>query len=455
LGVQVSFHIDATKAPPNSVSTSGQEGYDPAFLDRHEWDGHLIVSMVEDDGIELSIPFHMLLRQAAAPQLVADVKLPATHGPVDQNWTITNHGAGIAQIDAFDLIYSDIDDEEAPYGVERVAADVRSIGYRTVKTTDPDCDYLVEFSVQSWERTHHVGAHTYRVDVFPNSSKDPLTIWLPELPAYSESYIIDRNRTSSSCTGLRSDHSGNTANTIFRVCSKDLELTRDQEFDVRIRALGFPTEISTVWESQRLTLPFPETRLSAASYDLAPGETLTNFHVTGTIGRFANGLQLVTNAFRSWNRTGASTAETETILVVKEGIVLAKEKTPDVLTWPVAVNRTGPPCGWVVQRNQCVDVSNNVRAHVERVGNDVESTTNQVDVDTGERVPTCPPIEITRLKTPTHVPSSMPSNAPTAPTSSPILFPPEESPSSPASRSDLRQVMPLCLLFALIGLALW
>jgi hypothetical protein len=214
---KVSFYIHAALAPPNTMTTSGTRGYEPEGLDRHEWDGHILIAS-EDQ--EIVLPFHMLLRQAAAPILAPGTSLPSTYGLLDTNLTITNEGAGIAQIDAFELIYSDVDDPEGDYGNDEVTADIRTIGYRTVPVNESGCDYLVEFSFQTWERTRHVGHHTLRADIYPDVDEAPVTLWIPSFPSLSDSYIIDRNGTNH-CTGLPSDHSTNTVNAIIRACSND------------------------------------------------------------------------------------------------------------------------------------------------------------------------------------------------------------------------------------------
>jgi hypothetical protein len=49
----------------------------------------------------------------------------------------------------------------------------------------------------------------------------------------------------------------------------------------------------------------------------------------------------VTNSFQDWDRTEAAMFEMETLMVVKQGIVLEPELTPDVYVWLIWANRTG------------------------------------------------------------------------------------------------------------------
>jgi hypothetical protein len=437
----VSFHITAALAPPNTMTTSGRQGSDPEALDRHEWDGHIVISSKDDNGKEIVLPFHMLLRQAAAPKLAPGTVLPLVYGSLDQKMTIINEGAGVAQIDAFDLIYSSADDPEAAYGFEEVGADIRTIGYRTVPVNDPGCDYMVEFSWQTWERTRHVGAHTLRADLYPSTDADPLTLWIPTFPFLSQSYILDQNGTHH-CTGLPSDHSSNTANTIMRACSNDLLLDGQESFRVRFRAYAFPTQISTNWKSELVALPFPTPLLHAPSYDIQPGETLTDFHVTGTINRFSHGLQLVTNSFRDWDRTGAATFETETLMVVKQGIVLESELTPDIYVWPTSANRTGPVCGWKLpSADTCTAAMDNTTTSLTRSAT-IDELRQQNEDDTTTASPECAPVEVPRVSVPTHAPSMVPSSSPTAPTAAPseaptILPRPTPTLSMPAPQQPL------------------
>ena len=416
---KVSFFIHSALAPQNTMTSGGQKGYDTESLDRHEWDGHIIIAS-EDQ--EIAVPFHMLLRQAAAPRLAEGTIFPFTYGPVDKNLTITNHGAGVAQIDAFALIYSGIDIKEGDYGSDLITTDVRTIGYRTVPVNEPGCDFLVEFSFQTWERTRHAGLRSLRADIYPDVDEKPLTLWLPTVPHPSESHILDRNGTNH-CTGLPVDHSSNSANTILRACSNDLLLTKNSTgFYVKFYSYAYPIDKSSMWTSDLIDLRFPNPRLQAHSYDIAPGETLTEFLVTGVNDQYSHGLQLVTNAFRGYNRTGAATRETETLNVVQEGIILESEQTPDIYPWPILEDLTGPECGWTSQEIVCEAPSvKNDESHpavkgatpMIRSSGFVPAQDND-EVTIVEVIP-CPPMEVTRLQVPTHLPTASPSFVPTPP----------------------------------------
>lgn len=129
--VKVQVYVFAANAPQNTMTTSGFQAFDPEPLDQHEFDGHIIISSNIDQ--EASLPFHLLVRQAAAPVLSLGSGLPFERGEINETFTIVNQGLGTAQIDAFELIYSDPDDQEAPYGVLEVDSDIRSIGCKASK----------------------------------------------------------------------------------------------------------------------------------------------------------------------------------------------------------------------------------------------------------------------------------------------------------------------------------
>ena len=59
---------------------------------------------------------------------------------------------GVAQVDAFELLFTSEDDAEAGYGEEISPSDFRYIGYRVVEPEGQAgiCDYLLEFSFTTW-----------------------------------------------------------------------------------------------------------------------------------------------------------------------------------------------------------------------------------------------------------------------------------------------------------------
>lgn len=415
--VQVQIYVIADKAPNNTMTTSGFRGLDPEPLDNHEFDGHVLIQSDADQ--EIILPFHMIIRKAAAPVFPNGTALPFEWGPVDKNITINNEGAGIAQIDAFELIYSDPDDPEAPYGELRVDTDIRTIGYRTVPVREPGCDYTVEFSFQTWERFSHVGYQILTADIFPtDDEEDFYTIVMLGYPSVSQTFVVQGIDNSTICTGFPSDHSSNTANTIIRACSNDLQLQDSQNFTAQFRAFAFPLTLSSSFLSNVVSLTFPEPRLFAPSYDIGPYKTLKEFHVTGEISQNSYGLQLVTNSFRGWNRTGAATSTTETMLLLKKGIEIEREVTPDVIIWPGLFNQSGPTCDLALPTEKTCQAPSNG-------ADDSDGTEDTLEVELPQQTPSpdCPPVEVPRMVVPTPEPTDAQSHFPTTETPPPVATP--------------------------------
>lgn len=409
--IQVQFYINAQLAPSNTMSTSGYAMFEPGPLDHHEFDGHLLISSVIDQ--EASLPFHLLVRKAAHPTFPNGTGLPFEWGPIDQNFTIINKGFGTAQIDAFELIYSDGDDEEA---LPQVNADIRSIGYRTIPVGEPGCEYTVEFSFMTWERTTHVGKLSYLAEIYPDGEDGNFsTLVMLEFPYVSQTYVLDNDTNYTVCTGFPTDHSSNAANTIVRACSDDLHLEDQTNFTVQFRAFAYPVMLSTSFLSSKLELSFPEPRLRAHSYDIGSFSILPEFHVQGEIGPESYGLQLVTNSFRDWDRTGAASSDTESLFLVKRGIVLESEKTPDVVIWPGLFNQTGPTCGLALTEEPACPVSGGG----DGTGDGEEQTLLTFSDARQTPGPDCPPAEVPRLVVPTPNPTNTPSVYPTQGTGSP------------------------------------
>jgi hypothetical protein len=426
--IQVQFYIFAEKAPPNTMTTAGFRAFDADPLDRHEFDGHILISSDIDQ--EASLPFHLLVRQAASPVLAIGSALPFEWGPIDQNFTIINQGFGTAQVDAFDLVYSDKDDEEARYGVLQVASDIKTIGYRTIPLGEPGCNYTVEFSFNTWERSTHVGHHMFTAEIYPDGlDGDFLTLAMLSYPFVAQTYVVLDATNASECTGFTTDHSSNTANTILRACSNDLLLEGKENFTVQFRAFGYPLSLSTSFLSSPVELTFPEPRLFAPSYDIGSLETFQEFNVKGEISPESYGLQLVTNSFRDWNRTGAASSSTETLFLVKQGIVLESELTPDVRIWPGLFNQTGPTCDAALPIEPACQAPD---SGASSGGGETQTILEFQDLRQTP-APNCPPVEVPRLEVPTPNPTNSPSDFPTTAPVTPmptVRIEPETAPPS-------------------------
>lgn len=317
---------------------------------------------------------------------------------------------------------------------------------RTIELGEPGCDYTVEFNFQTWERSTHVGNHMYVAEIYPNGTDgDFVSLAMLSYPFVSQTYVV-YNDNSTVCTGFPTDHASNTANTILRACSNDLQLDQgQQQFTVQFRSFAFPLSISSSFLSSRVALTFPKPRLFAPSYDIKPLETLKEFNVQGSISAESFGMQLVTNSFRASDRTGAASRETETLFLLKRGILLEQEITPDFTVWPGLFNQTGPSCGLTLP----------LQASCQPQGSPVDESSDsstgavlQIPDTRQTPAPNCPPIVVPRMTVPTSEPTSTDppifelTNSPTSTlTTSPTLNTretpgnPQSQPTSSASRA--------------------
>jgi hypothetical protein len=427
LRFEVSFSIHAALAPPNFMVSGGPGGLDPKLLDKNEFDGHIVIT-ADETGKEIALPFHMLLRRASYLQVAPGSFLPTNGGDFSYDISVTNYGAGVAQVDSFDVVAIGGDRLEGGYGSAAASADIRTIGYRTFPLNKTGCDHLVEFSFQTWERSRHVGLAGYFVQVQADLGAPSYLLFSPELGELSRGLYIENPNGAISCTGFSPDHCTNSANTILRACSNDLGLT---EPGIIYASFALSTNAREFIQGTRLiAIPFPRGRLAAPSYDVAYGETLNSFTVSGTIGPSTAGVQLVTNSYRNNNSTGAATRDTESLLILQEGVTLQAELTPDTnLPLPIATDFAGPRCNW--NENECQLLSKvqglkrmapqSAETNIYIPGEETKSEIAQLEQD--EESGLCDQVETPRMVVPTHVPSSQPSSMPTGPTASPSADP--------------------------------
>jgi hypothetical protein len=237
ISIVVTFSVNTSLLSPNSLPSSGKYGINPDDFDRHEYGCHIIIA--NSDSVEASIPFLMILRKAARPEVKTRTVLPFLYGPVDTSIEITNNGAGTAQIDAYQLILSSPDEEEAAYGTELLSADIRAIGYRILPIPNSECWYLVEFSIEFWEQIRYIGEVTIGVDIYEDLDLPPVTLWIRTIPFSSDALIIYSNGTIA-CTGLHPGHGANSGNIVIRACSNDLLLDERGTIFVQFTTAKYP-----------------------------------------------------------------------------------------------------------------------------------------------------------------------------------------------------------------------
>jgi subtilisin family serine protease len=352
--VEVEFRITASLAPPNVMTSGGTVADDYELLDRQEFDGWITVSSVEKD---ISLPFLALLRQAADVTVLNPV-LPDINGsPVEVPVGLVNNGAGVAQIDSYQLLFVSEDDPENARGSDDPPSDFRYIGYRVLPVFETDCDYLLEFAITTWERTQRLYLHHFEIRIDIDGDLEPEWVLYNTGPIYKSDTVDCRLRNKitgeEECTGFAVDHSTNTANTVLRVCSNNLGIFDPQVINVEFVTYSFPKIIRS--DATNFTqILFPDPTLVAPSYDIPPGGSLDDILVSGP-GRIQNnlpslGLLLFTNAYRDSSNTGAATKETEALAILRSGVNDPFEVTPDFRQLPVTSNIDGPTgCTWELE----------------------------------------------------------------------------------------------------------
>jgi hypothetical protein len=365
--VQVQFIIDASKAPPNRMYSGGSVGNDPSGLDFNEIDGWITVDSTSS--LSASVPFHMILRAAADVQIAhstfVDAALNTNLLPAEYDVGLQNLGAGVAQIDAFQLLFVSSDDPENAYGVSDPPSDLRYVGYRTVPVDVQGCTYLVEFAITTWESQRMLALTHFEILIDTNGDQvAEYTVYNAGLQIgnpptkRSEMRIIDRASMTEYCVGFCPDHATNTANTVLRFCSEDIGIQdrTNVSLNIKIVSYSFPDDSTSDSSVEWMTITVPDSGLSAPSYDIVPGGILPTMTISGT-GTMADGsrplgLLLHTNAYRSPESTGAAIIASEALVIVRSGSTIPTELSPDDLEFPKLQNIAGPSCSWAQKHQQ-------------------------------------------------------------------------------------------------------
>jgi subtilisin family serine protease len=423
--IDVEFRITAALAPPNVMTSGGTAADDVRKLDRNEFDGWITISSTDKD---ISLPFHMLLRQAAEVSIANPVLPSITGPPVDVPIDLVNNGAGVAQIDSYELLFVSQDDPENPRGSNDPPSDLRYVGYRVLPVFDEGCDYVLEFAITTWERAQRLYLDYFEVVIDTDGDLRPEYTLVNSGPLFGSSTadgrIFDVATGEQTCAGFVIDHSTNTANTVLRVCSNDLNLsTEPQTINVGVISYSYPnTDLSD--RTAFSPILFPEPALEAPSYDVLPGDSLDNISVSGPGGVVdrapALGLLLMTNAYRDSSSTGAATQDTEALVILRQGIADPAEITPDVEELPVTEILDGPSdCSWEDVPLSCLSAPSSI-VELEASADTNVSLKSMTDRNPVRRLQTsiCPENSVPRSSLVTQRPTTGPTtSAPSAPVS--------------------------------------
>jgi Subtilase family len=150
---KVTLVVDASKAPKNRMTSGGAASNDPTLNDWNEFGGWVVIENTNTRK-DVSLAYHTVIRQASDLKIKgSSVISNFTDGPTNLPVGLTNEGAGVAQVDAFELLFTSEDDPEGGYGEEISPSDFRFIGYRVFQPQEgssADCEYLLEFSFTTW-----------------------------------------------------------------------------------------------------------------------------------------------------------------------------------------------------------------------------------------------------------------------------------------------------------------
>ena len=416
--VDVKFKINAANVPNNFLDS----GSNAETVDKNEFDGHILLQSAKTSK-SIHIPFYAILRKASNVT-VTPMTLPNGSTPYESLIRVENSGAGVAQVDAYQLLGLSKDDPESKYGSSEGPPDIRAVGYRTIPVNAPNCSYVAEFVISLWENRRHITPLFLGVQ-FSDEFFEPISS-LTSDPGndFLSQKVMVANADGKACTGFYLDHSPGSANIIIRACGEQLGLKVNKSFNVDF-ASKYPQKGIDPYDIeylQNLTIQYPQPVIFAHSYDIQPGETLNNLKVTNLnndINTMPEGIILITNSYRNADSAGASVNHKEAIFLLRDGLESKnEEETADVLRFPQANLTQGPLCEW--QSYDCSSlteeptISNapSSTAMPTRLPSavlteypSVTSFPSLSETGTYTFDPSCPPLQIPRLSVPTSTPS--------------------------------------------------
>lgn len=414
--IEVQFKVNAANVPNNFLDF----GRNPfTKLNKNEFDGHIVLASATKS---IQVPFYAILRKAAKLQ-VAQNQLPVGSLAYELDLRITNTGAGVAQIDSYQLLGGlSPDDAEASYGDSSAPSDFRAVGYRTVPSTMTGCKQTVEFAVNLWERPVHVVPTFVQVYIYRNSGDlragPDVALVITLIDDLAELKVFNFKTEKLGCTGFFVEHSVGSGNIILRACGEQLGLKEGQPF---LAYFFTETAPNTVFSDSvgPFEMYYPQPLISAPSYDIKSGETLDKLRVTNrktNSKTLPAGIMLVTNAYRTANNTGASVKEHEAIVLLREGLGKFEEVTPDILVYPQSKNFGGPLCLW--RKDVCFlpaafpvnsPQPNSAYSTLTEYPTSSQVPTSRIlPANPPTKDPSCQPNAVPRLKVPTSSPSMTP-----------------------------------------------
>ena len=386
--VEIAFLLNADKLPSNAMS-SGRHGTDPSSLAANEFDGYIVIAIAtnaithnDENTYDIALPWHTLARKAAKVTAARTTLLPPSSlGKTElhsDTITITNEGAGVAQIDTFDLLAISDEKERGAQGEQKPTPDIRAVGYRTLLS--PICvesGWAFQFAVNTWRRQTHLlpvtfvfdfdvdGDGYYETQMY-NSALGGIddarivtyTIVSPPPSPIGPDNMNDGNDTATETPIVNPmpvanffvSHGTNTGNTVLTICGEQLGLSKMSDLlSQNIVISGRASSIDSYnggpgdYQAANFTVtPFGErftidtgsgwARLrNATQMDLAPGASgdlivydmgipyfVKRNNATGNSGSY--GMMIITNGYRGENDNGAATKDSELMLLLSQGV---------------------------------------------------------------------------------------------------------------------------------------
>jgi len=340
--VVVQMKIDGTKLDGNYMS-SGSGGADPAALTKAEYDGYLTL----DDGANpIHLPWHVVPRRAAD---VKPDKLKLNPGPSPypgvgyESVGLKNNGVGMAQNDAYSLVYYSANRPEGGPGEMMPLPDLRAVGVQTFPVPAGYCSdqesFVWAFAINSWERQTHLFPVIYWIWLDTNQdgwvdyyvfNADP-GVFTNSYDGRQLTWAMDAN-TGYADAWFYTEHATSTGNTVLYICGEQVGLTGTDMLSTPVGIVAeaadfyFGSPSDYAW-GKSIT-PLGE-QFYAIPQDVAPGqkETMgvyTFAPVPGTSDEM--GVMLVTNGDRGAGNRGGATVDTEALLLPGPGVDLPKKK---------------------------------------------------------------------------------------------------------------------------------
>ncbi|MEE4300577.1 MAG: S8 family serine peptidase [Pseudomonadales bacterium] len=331
--VRVKFEIDPVALGGNFMN-SGNEGNVPANLTAMEFDGHLVLR--GSRGTEVSIPWHVLPRKAAAVAAERKTLLPG-----GDSIALENLGAGTAQNSAFTLVGLSDEMPRGERGAQMPMPDLRAVGVNTIPVppgvcTPPEANqpsFVWQFALNSWDRQTHLMPVSYFVVLDTDQDGIPDFIVLNRDETFNNvtagrqlTWSFDLS-TGAAAAQFFAEHATNTNNTVLTICAEQVGLSAADLLTTNVDVIVEATDFYNGGPGDAIggitITPFGEGLVGLPPQQILGGEsgTLDVLEFAPFPGNSPElGVLLNTNADFGVGNRGGATEETEALLFLAEGV---------------------------------------------------------------------------------------------------------------------------------------